>query len=178
MTDRAEFSLITRSADQTRAFGAAMGEAIRDAKFERAIVIALNGELGAGKTTLVNGFMRALGVSGAVRSPTYTLIEPYEFAGRVVYHLDLYRLADPSELEMLAPRDLLEPRAVLLVEWAERAGAALPHADLTIELAYPKNQTEFEMNTQRVIQVRPGSSAGEALAASLQQLSDEGQLSP
>ena len=185
MTDRAEFSLITRSADQTRAFGAAMGEAIRDAKFERAIVIALNGELGAGKTTLVNGFMRALGVSGAVRSPTYTLIEPYEFegetagefVGRVVFHLDLYRLADPSELEMLAPRDLLEPRAVLLVEWAERAGAALPHADLTLELAYLKNQTELETNTQRVIQVRPGSSAGEALAASLQHLYDEGQLS-
>lgn len=97
--------------------------------------IDLSGELGAGKTTLVRGLLRALGFRGTVRSPTYTLVEPYQVAGHQLYHLDLYRLSDPEELDYLGLRDLLGTTSILLVEWPERAGGALPVADLVITLS-------------------------------------------
>ncbi len=98
------------------------------------LVIYLDGELGTGKTTLARGFLRGLGFLGPVRSPTYTLIEPYPFADRLCYHLDLYRLGDPGELEYLGIRDLLTPETLLLVEWPERGAGELPPADLVIHL--------------------------------------------
>ena len=94
-------------------------------------VIYLHGELGAGKTTLTRGFL-----GGALHRPTYTLMEPYCVDGRNVYHLDLYRLTDPGELEYLGIRDLLGERAVLLVEWPERGEGALPPADLVVDIRY------------------------------------------
>lgn len=100
------------------------------------LVVTLGGELGAGKTTLVRGLLRALGIEGAIRSPTYTLIEPYESKHRAIYHLDLYRVADPSEVEGLGVRDLLEGDALLLIEWAENGGDALPRGDLRIQIRY------------------------------------------
>lgn len=186
MASRTARRLRLQSPDQTRALGAALGAAVRDARIDSAAIIALNGELGAGKTTFVSGFLRAMGVEGAVRSPTYTLIEPYERVGegdpdaqvKNVYHMDLYRLANAGELEMLAPRDLLEPGCVLLVEWAERAGAALPPADLTLTLEYPSAESRLDSETRRVLVVDPGTPIGEELAASLQQLPDEDRLSP
>jgi len=132
--------------------------------------------LGAGKTTFVGGLLRAMGVVGPVRSPTYTLIEVYELheVNRSVSHLDLYRLADARELEMLAPRDLLEPRAVLLVEWAERGGNALPVPDLEITFGYPGPQANTDT---RVIKVGYHTSDGEVLAASLNPVPNETSLS-
>lgn len=149
---------ITRSADETRALGAKLGTAIRHTP--ESVVIALRGDLGAGKTTLVSGMLRALGVDGVVRSPTYTLIEPYEASGRLIFHLDLYRLASADELEMLAPRDLLEPGVVILVEWPERAGRALPPVDLEITLTYP----ETVQGDDRTIDLRANSQLGMRLA--------------
>ena len=97
-------------------------------------VIYLSGELGAGKTTFSRGFIQACGHPGAVKSPTYTLIEPYELASGKVYHLDLYRLNDPAELEFLGLEDLLTEGGVCLIEWPERASPHLPPADLTVSL--------------------------------------------
>ena len=98
--------------------------------------IHLHGDLGAGKTTLVRGFLRGLGLQGAVRSPTYTLIESYQAGPVTVHHLDLYRLADPEELEYLGLRDLLGEPALLFIEWPERAGDWLPPPDLEIHLGH------------------------------------------
>ena len=98
-------------------------------------VIYLRGDLGAGKTTLARGFIRQLGHTGAVRSPTFTLLEPYEELRPPVLHLDLYRLAEPEELEYLGLRDYLSGPSVLLVEWPERGKGYLPSCDLEVELS-------------------------------------------
>jgi len=100
------------------------------------VVVHLEGPLGAGKTTLARGLLRGLGHDGRVRSPTFTLLEPYELAGCNVIHLDLYRLADPAELDYLGLVDMLAPGSLVLVEWAERGGDRLPKADLRIRLDY------------------------------------------
>lgn len=97
-------------------------------------VVLLSGDLGAGKTTLVRGFLRSLGHEGAVRSPTYTLVETYEVAGLSVFHFDLYRLSAPEELEEFGFRDYLDGAGWRFIEWPERAAGALPAADLRIAL--------------------------------------------
>lgn len=128
--------LTAADAEATRSIGARLARAVVDAGVAGPFVIALSGDLGAGKTTLVGGLLAALGHEGPARSPTYTLIEPYRLAGRDVYHCDLYRLRDPEELEDLGLRDLLSGPAVLLVEWPERAGERLPDPDLHLHLEY------------------------------------------
>lgn len=103
---------------------------------EGGLVVHLIGELGAGKTTLVRGILRGLGHSGPVRSPTYTLVEPYEIAERQVYHLDLYRLGDAEELEWIGIRDLLDADSLAFIEWPERGAGVLPVADLEVHIEY------------------------------------------
>ena len=117
-------------AQETESLGARLGRVVTTG------IIYLNGDLGAGKTTLARGLLRALGHTGKVRSPTYTLVEPYALGSRQVYHLDLYRLADAEELEWLGLRDMLADPALLLVEWPERGSGYLPPADLTIDLDF------------------------------------------
>jgi tRNA threonylcarbamoyladenosine biosynthesis protein TsaE len=121
------------SAEATTALGAAIATALAD---RPGGVIYLRGPLGAGKTTVARGLLRALGVRGTIRSPTYTLLEPYEMPGRVLVHLDLYRLANAGELEPLGLRDYPPERCWWLIEWQERAAGRLPPADLDATLSH------------------------------------------
>jgi tRNA threonylcarbamoyladenosine biosynthesis protein TsaE len=114
----------------TTATGAALARALPELQRHH-LLLGLSGELGSGKTTLARGLLRALDVTGTIRSPTFTLVEPYETARGTVHHLDLYRLRDGTiELESLGFRDLRAMPGLVMVEWPERAGSALGVPDL------------------------------------------------
>jgi tRNA threonylcarbamoyladenosine biosynthesis protein TsaE len=119
-----------KSAKAMMQLGATLATALSTIDHLESFVLYLDGNLGAGKTTLVRGFLRAIGYSGIVRSPTFTLLESYNVAEKVIHHLDLYRLVNADELEYIGIRDFINDKALFLVEWAEKGSNFLPPADL------------------------------------------------
>ena len=110
-------------------------------------IIYLKGELGTGKTTLVRGALNELGHMGSVKSPTYTIVEPYLIDSHVIYHFDLYRLDDPEELESLGIRDYCDGQSICFFEWPEKGGDFLPDADILISLSYQNEGRALEIST-------------------------------
>ena len=141
-----EISLIGSSEEDTMFVAGMFAKAIG-----RAGVIYLEGDLGAGKTTFVRGFMRGLGFFDAVKSPTFTLVEPYELSSGQVYHFDLYRLGHPEELEYLGVDDYFNENALCLIEWPEKGSGYLPDCDILLSIgpASLKHQTNIQNNDAR-----------------------------
>ncbi|WP_250877945.1 tRNA (adenosine(37)-N6)-threonylcarbamoyltransferase complex ATPase subunit type 1 TsaE [Luteibacter anthropi] len=146
--------LILADEEATLALGRRLAEALPDG-----LVAFLHGDLGAGKTTFARAFLKALGVGERVKSPTYSLVEGYDIGERRAFHLDLYRIADPGELEWLGLDSLSEPGAIVLVEWPERGQGALPPVDLELYFRHD--------GMGRVVGFQPRSEAGRRLVQAL-----------
>lgn len=116
-------------------------------------IIFLHGTLGAGKTTLVRGIMRGFGYQGKVKSPTYTLVEPYEQAGKCIYHFDLYRLNHATELEHIGMSDYLGASSICLIEWPEKGFPLLPKPDMAcyIEAVGQSREVRFEIYADKLV---------------------------
>lgn len=132
--------MLVRDDKEMRAFGARLLSACRDGG-----IITLQGNLGTGKTTLVRGALESIGVTSGVRSPTYTLIEYYPFDSLSIAHFDLYRLAEPEELEYLGFRDYLNDQTLCLIEWPEQAAGILGDVGLAITLEYDPEGRRLEL---------------------------------
>ena len=124
----------------------AMGNKVT-AIIEQGAVIYLHGDLGAGKTTFTRGVVQGFGHTGKVKSPTYTLVEPYELTRANVYHFDLYRLGDPEELEYMGIRDYFSEQAICIVEWPEKGGEFIQVPDLDITLSYVGDERKIVINS-------------------------------
>lgn len=147
--------------DATMVFGQRLAQALQQRDPREGMVIYLYGELGVGKTTLSRALIRGLGYHGPVKSPTYTLVEPYDFFDFPLYHFDLYRLSDPEEVEFLGVEDYFRAPAVCLIEWPEKGHGFLPSPDLEVRLLDRPGQSG------RWVQWQPLSPAGARLSSAL-----------
>ncbi len=132
---------ILNTAEETEAFGAKLFQVLP----EKCLVFLL-GDLGAGKTTLTRGFMRAAGHIGAVKSPTYNIVEEYKIDNRLFFHFDLYRLADPEELEWIGIADYLQEKAVSFIEWPEKGEGYLSEPDVILSLTTSDNGRKLHID--------------------------------
>ncbi len=150
---RLQFDLPDSEASER--FAAALADALAD---RSGAVIYLQGDLGAGKTTIARALLRRLGVQGAIRSPTYTIMEPYEIEGRRLLHMDLYRI-EAADLEQLGLDDYSPRDTIWLVEWPEKADGELPPFDLDLRLQHTENgrrlQLEAAEGWERALQALP-----------------------
>ena len=153
MTDGG-FTRQLSSAEETERLGRRLGS-----RLNGSAVVFLEGELGAGKTTFCRGVLMARGHTGAVKSPTYTLVEPYELSSGAVYHFDLYRLGNPEELDFIGIRDYCDAGALILVEWPGRGVGMLPEPDLWVRLTHAGGGRE--------VNIRPTSAESEAFLRNL-----------
>jgi tRNA threonylcarbamoyladenosine biosynthesis protein TsaE len=153
-------------ADATEAAGARLAPTLAGA-----MVVTLSGDLGAGKTTLVRGLLRALGWQGSVKSPSYPLVEHYPFSSLYFYHFDFYRFADPNEWETAGFSDCFHAGSTCLIEWPERVAGRLPMPDLALTLTYPADPSQpgrdlalaaFTERGETCLSAMIGSSAGRA----------------
>jgi len=129
---------------------------------QQSLVVFLNGDLGAGKTTLTRGFVWGMGHQGKVKSPTYTLVEPYDLPPWQVYHFDLYRLGDPEELEYMGIRDYFSDNCCCFIEWPEKGAGLLANADIIINMVY--------QDEQRIIDLHASSIRGEGVLQQLEKM--------
>lgn len=134
-TVKTEVVLTLEGSEATERLGRALAHTFPGAA-DTHTALYLEGDLGAGKTTCVRSMLRAFGVSGLIRSPTYTLLETYRLEALTCVHVDLYRLRGPMEADELGLRDCLNADSLLIVEWPEKGGDALPLADLQLALTY------------------------------------------
>jgi tRNA threonylcarbamoyladenosine biosynthesis protein TsaE len=142
----------------TIAIGKKLADIVKK-RLEQGIVVYLYGDLGAGKTTLTRGFVQGMGHVGHVKSPTYTLVEPYDLSDWLVYHFDLYRLSDPEELEYMGIRDYFADNCCCFVEWPDKGQGMIKQADLRIDLAYSEEK--------RTINIQAISALGELVVNAL-----------
>lgn len=152
--------LLISNATLMEKLGAGLKLALKREKL-KAIIVYLKGDLGAGKTTFVQGFIQAFGVKDPITSPTYTLVESYESAAYMIHHFDLYRLDDPSELDLIGFRDYFSDEAFCLVEWPEKGESVLPSPDLVFEIT-------MRDETDRNVRLEAFSTHGEHLLKQLE----------
>ncbi|MBO1255796.1 tRNA (adenosine(37)-N6)-threonylcarbamoyltransferase complex ATPase subunit type 1 TsaE [Alteromonas sp. 5E99-2] len=133
------FTISLNSLNETQRLGSQLANAVKEL-WEQGITLYLEGDLGAGKTTLSRFIIQGLGHVGNVKSPTYTLVEPYELEKGKVHHFDLYRLGDPEELEYMGVRDYFSKNTLSIVEWPEKGLNYLAPADLMITLSLDENR--------------------------------------
>ncbi len=140
-------SLIVADSHAMTRLGQRLGAILGARQYDSFQIVGLSGELGAGKTTLVRGIFRGLEFDGRIKSPTYTLVEPYRVNGLSVYHVDLYRLGDPEELVYLGLEDLTSEPGLMLVEWPERAPGLIQALDFTIDIQFEDTGRRVDLSS-------------------------------